>query len=244
MELYTYLACLQAIQAAVDRNVDIISMSWCVKKPNDSSDEKIKFDEALKNAMNKGILLFCSSGDEGNLETETYPGVYQGGNGKIFKIGAARATGKSDDGTPHDSHTSYLLPGHNIRDRHSNNPQGRLHTGSSVSTALAAGLAALVRHCVRVGVLWTNSVDAKERDSYRIKVQQSDFDDMKDHKIAPQRMEDAFNRFGLNEHNRKYLEIWKLLERHQPEWKGLTPDGRIRAIAELGQILSRKPDGS
>jgi hypothetical protein len=219
-------------------------MSWSVKKPNDSSPEKSKFDEALKNAISKGILLFCSSGDEGNLETETYPGAYQGGNGKIFKIGAARATGKVDDGTPHDAYTNYLLPGHNIRDRDSGNSQGQPYNGSSISTALAAGLAALVRHCVRVGVLWTNSVGAEERDRYGIRVQQSDFDDMRDQKMAPQRMEAAFNKFCLNEVNRKYLEIWRILERPKLDWKGLLPEERIREIADLGQILCRKPDGS
>ncbi|KAF3063842.1 Major intracellular serine protease [Daldinia childiae] len=227
----------KAIQAAVDHGVDIISMSWSVKKPDENTAEKNALDQALENAKDKGILLFCSSGDRGDLETETYPGAYSGGT--IFRIGAATATGKGREGTPELSRINYLLPGFEIPERKPKGVKADLYTGSSVSTALAAGLAALVRHCIRLGVIWTKTASVEERDRYRVKIDEKKLDSMRTPGEAFKCMNYAFQQFGLNENNHKYIEVWKLLEKDEfiSRWKG-TQAERLREIAKLGQLFT------
>ncbi|KAF2106735.1 hypothetical protein BDV96DRAFT_607204 [Lophiotrema nucula] len=160
------VADLQAVDHAIKRGCDIISMSWTVQQnKNDNSDDIERLRDRLREASTKSstsgqqeILLFCSAPDKGhsNLEDQYFPfdcaGVPQ-----MFKIGAADPDGSISRWV--DSRVDYILPGHEVqmKDCDIDIEEDKIpRTGSSVATALAAGLAALIIHCVRLGVIYNH----------------------------------------------------------------------------------------
>jgi hypothetical protein len=74
----------------------------------------------------------------------------------MFRIGAATVDGLAHPRVSDD--VDYILPGHNVLPHindlvGSDGPMTPM-TGSSVATALAASLAALIIHCVRLGAIY------------------------------------------------------------------------------------------
>ncbi|KAK4205446.1 putative peptidase [Triangularia verruculosa] len=210
----------QAIHAAVDRGVDIISISWTVKKPKDRErDADLKdLGDAMKRALDAGILIFCAAGDAGNFSDEEYP--YEFDRSRIIRIGAA-----TDDGRPWersgDTHSlNFIFPGCSVVSRHSssNSPipnHFQENTGSSVATALAAGLAALVLHCVRLAAIM--SENAKERVNgngvggegvVAGPVEAARLNNLKDYR----NMKLVFQKIGVDREIGKFVEVWEYFE--------------------------------
>jgi hypothetical protein len=149
-------------------------MSWSVQR-NDSEDEAVnntrdlnRLKRSLQKASNdlqdsrrkklgKETLLFCSAPDIGqsSLKNSHYPFNCERVS-KIFRIGTAQATGKAYPWAG--DQVGFIFPGENVgmkstdmvRPNEDNVPK----TGSSVATALAAGLAAMIIHCVRIGAVY------------------------------------------------------------------------------------------
>ena len=150
---------MQAIEWAVDQNVNIISMSWAIEPvafTGTANEEVEKLKSAIQKAASKRILMFCALSDRGGRENRgTYPKSLA--EGDIFSVGAA-----SKDGHPWprtgDEHADYYLPGvelgipvENIDGKIKGQPPEKWHiyNGSSLSCALATGLAALVFWCTQ-----------------------------------------------------------------------------------------------
>lgn len=129
-------------------------MSWEIEPP-ECQEYKDAFDNAIRKAHHRDILMFCSASDQGYFENSTYP--HASDPSYIFKIGAATATGSVLDFV-NDRNLDFIFPGQDVV---LGSPDGNVsdkpleglvsHTGSSVATALASGLAALVLECVRLG---------------------------------------------------------------------------------------------
>ncbi|OAP61844.1 hypothetical protein AYL99_04047 [Fonsecaea erecta] len=156
-----------AAEYCATRGFDIISMSWTIRKSiyttdsiNDVKDLE-RLEKALDVACKNGALLFCSAPDEGGISDEKFRTYYPVGcdllSSRIFKIGAATSTNKEADRTGKSSQLDFILPGHDVRERGADGIKvdESLKSGSSVATALAAGLAALVIHIVRLGAIET-----------------------------------------------------------------------------------------
>lgn len=132
---------------ATSRGVDVISMSWNVRRTDTSGDvlgneaEVIELEKAINiAATEKHILMYCAAGDQ------------KGGFGKSTKwvpcdsentisIGATDINGAKMPYVVDNEKLGYLFPGQNIlkeTDRDSKD------VGNSGATALAAGLAAMV----------------------------------------------------------------------------------------------------
>lgn len=152
----------QAIKAAVYRGVDIISMSWSLQHAVDQAhlstaqgvasgqDAEIReLDAAILEAKSKNIIMFCSAMDKVDADARRfYP--WASAPESIMRIGAADATGKAATNVENGKAINYYFPGlqvlmdHDLRIKpHKDNSV----TGSSVATALAAGLASLIRYC-------------------------------------------------------------------------------------------------
>ena len=145
----------KAVQAAVDRNVDIISMSWTIPgAPENASDIK-QLENAIINAANADILMFCSASDQAGEVDRTFPAACAGTK-NIFKIGAAEAPGTPYKYTSENT-VDFLFPGHKVVQRYEHGMMAdwKSLTGSSVATALAAGLAALILYCTQVAASHT-----------------------------------------------------------------------------------------
>jgi hypothetical protein len=159
----------KAIEDAVILKVDIISISWTIQNitaqgATATHGEEVKAIEALKsainNAKNQGILIFCSASDDVKKKgTDTLP--YSEASDYIFRIGAADAYGWSDKATEDQRAIDYFLPGSQVVDdfnpRMVRTEELKYRDGSSVATALAAGLASIVLYMTSLMEVYYNN---------------------------------------------------------------------------------------
>ncbi|PON28837.1 hypothetical protein TGAM01_v201945 [Trichoderma gamsii] len=153
---------VEAIKWAVAEKVDIISMSWAIeeKELDYQTNRMGALRDAIKLAADNNILLFCANPDKGAgyPENKSYP--KQLDTSRVFCIGAATQDGtrweKIDVG---DASCDYFLPGVELGFPVESSGARRVgepptvwetYNGSSLSCALAAGLAAMILHCAQV----------------------------------------------------------------------------------------------
>lgn len=172
------LSAAQAVQLAIEADVDIVSMSWTI--PSNGPEEERT--EALKSVVNdarrkklKIPLMFCSAADDGPVSGEQGRSYPREMDREIIVIGAARSdTGQmwSMVSSNKQNNVHFGVPGVEIESvvtgrmesakrtaLTSEHQKGR--TGSSIATALAAGLAALLIHCMQLGEHYTKEMDDK-----------------------------------------------------------------------------------
>ena len=136
-------------------------MSWAIEeKPmteqNREPTEVENLRQALNNATSKPILLFCAHPDNGpGVKNTTYP---KNLDNRIFCIGAANKDGNRW-GKIGDETSDFYLPGVDLGiPTETSNVQRKAHppkkwerySGSSLSCALAVGLAAQILYCARL----------------------------------------------------------------------------------------------
>lgn len=180
-------------------------MSWTVEPPKGRA--KTEFDRVLAMAEERSILMFCSSPDEGNFASDHYPTAW--GPDKLFRIGASQADGHAY-GLVQWNNVDYIFPGvdvvraNNRHIRFRGLEDDKSFTGSSVSTALASGLAALVLWLAVIGAKY--SLDAGQMDVLNSK----DVSRLRDVKA----MKQAFKNLGAGQSlHGKFVEIWSVLEK-------------------------------
>ena len=228
----------QAIDAAVDRGVQIISMSWTIKQPENNSEEKKKFDAAVRRAVDAGILMFCSAGDKGSHQDNDYPAASS--PGKMLRIGAAKANGNAWDWVGDINNLDFIIPGHQIVERPTDeDPQNfQMQTGSSVATALGAGLAALIISCVQLAAIHTQISQqvAQAASVTPTAITVKDLTDVKKHVS----MKAAFDAVGTSrESQNKFIEVWKVFDKAAKEMKPLEKDKRLGVVAALAPKFVR-----
>lgn len=141
-------------------------MSWTIPIPDEDTPQKRMMDKALEEAASKKVLLFCSAPD-GN-KADDMDTMYPSGNwaDRYFRIGAANSAGAVMERVAENGIT-FVMPGVDVvrdhfkgsNDTSSKISQVQYDTGSSVATALAAGLAAMIMYCVKASVLALNSAN-------------------------------------------------------------------------------------
>lgn len=230
----------RAIEDAIIRKVHIISISWTIRNLSNLAgqdartlpEHEIKALDALRTAIDKakkeGILIFCSASDDIQKKgLDTLP--YSQAREYAFRIGAADAFGWSDKATEDQKTIDWFFPGNQVADDF--NPRAvrtselKNRDGSSVATALAAGLASLILYLTNVMRVYYRS-DARNADRYakfnrelqnRDKLKRSFEnimtmdDDYKDKKFLP-----VWNLFGA-----KAEEISKPGKDSGPKWDDL-----------------------
>lgn len=142
--------------------------------------------------------MLCASSDQGETgNDENYP--YDANRANIIRIGAATAMGSNAEYV-NTHHVDFLFPGHEILLKGStlDKELGNVHKGSSVATAIAAGLAAMVLECVRIGHFWTSKFD-KPRSMEPI----TDQDLVMDSKS----IKSAFE--GMSRSHSRYIWVWQ-----------------------------------
>ncbi len=179
--------------------------------------------------------MFCSAPDEGKFAEFTH---YPSGpwRDRFFRIGAATASSTVFDWTPEDGIT-YFLPGVDVtmeqaaKVAYDPNPRRKVpmgmletkETGSSVATALAAGLAAMVIYCVKASILATKIYDGNY--GWEIGL----LPDKAAEEIAhPDEMKRAFARLGKITSN-NFIQVWDELDKNPVERRKCT-----QAFVEFG----------
>ncbi|KAG7286708.1 hypothetical protein NEMBOFW57_009019 [Staphylotrichum longicolle] len=260
----------QAIEAALDKNATIISMSWSIPMTEGDSEAKkrrgnsllisnehnfLTFFRAvhavLEKAVLRGVLMFCATPDRGKFTELDYPsGPWRE---KFFRIGAARADGTVFHWTPEDGIT-YVVPGVDvIRDQAAtgsfSNPlsgQGipnRMaefrETGSSVATALAAGLAAMLIYCVKASILVVKTAN-NSNNPLLVRLPDNAAKDI----AHPVEMKRAFRCLGTVTPN-NFVQVWNELDKISEQLENLqspgsSPETKLeatKAFVDFGQRL-------
>lgn len=208
----------RAIEGAIIRKADIISMSWTIRKlakkigsvPNaldvgtdeehKRSPEEVAMDalqKAIEKAKSRNILMFCSAADDIQLlGRESLP--FSAASDCILRIGAALPKGQRDPTSEDFNTISYFFPGNQVAE--ARNPRSskpvEYHDGSSVSTALAAGLASLIIYCTHV--VKTYYDDSRPFTDWALK--------LRNHK----NMRTAFDNINSPDYDdKKFLPVWK-----------------------------------
>ncbi|KAJ0322217.1 hypothetical protein COL5a_008825 [Colletotrichum fioriniae] len=177
----------RAIKAAIEQDVDIISMSWTIRNGNNKIPEATLMElrnvvsacEGTGSQRRRIPIMFCAASDDGiqgrsqHGNREEFPREIN--NVKVLCIGVADPHGQVWPEVTDQNGLNYLFPGVDIKDvfeddsRDSDTISEALdsqisdlvtrneRTGSSVATALAAGLAALIIHCTKLGHYYTNA---------------------------------------------------------------------------------------
>ncbi|KAF4451630.1 hypothetical protein F53441_5486 [Fusarium austroafricanum] len=217
-----------AIRAAVRKKVHIISMSWTIDTP-ENEDERQDLDRAVIEAANANILMFCSAMDKGAKQTATYPS--KATPNKIFTIGAANASGASVDYVGNLTNINYTFPGDKVEvdGGPTLTTSQEVVDGSSVATALAAGLAALILYCVQVRVLLASGAEKEKA--------RRDFQIIKTH----DGMKRAFSAIETTEEsNHKFLKVWEVFGKHVEQKEHEDHEKWIELIADVGKRLCTK----
>jgi hypothetical protein len=176
-------------------------MSWTIERTERNKGDIDELERAIELAASKDILMFCAATDQGAYRDRTYPAA--SGTKKIFKIGAAEASGAAYKWVGDQSAVDFIMPGHQVvLERHDDRNVTKFTplTGSSVATALASGLAAIVLYCVQLGgvVRADGNQKAETQELQR-------YEALKKH----ERMKDALQRIGLDKTSEhKYILVW------------------------------------
>jgi hypothetical protein len=222
------MSAAKAIEAALDRGAHIISMSWTVSPPPAQSPLKAAFDAALQRAIDNNVLMFCSAKDSGHVSDQYYPAGYRPDS--VIKVGAANPTGLAYDWAGSLDRLDFIFPGVEVVQQHGTGaPAGisklAAETGSSVATALGAGLAALIMFCARIAQV-TGTVGLTNADVERLKRRDV--------------MVEAIARFGRSTSDKadgKFIEVWKRLEGRTRMISREGPKNGRNTVAQLARDL-------
>ena len=124
-------------------------MSWSIHSSDVHVTKRIALEKSIQKAYNKGITMFCAASDHGrNTESaaeDDLPAAF------IYpiKIGAARADGHPWAQLGYEK-IDFYFPGHKIVLDDYQPAKGQPQSGSSLATAVAAGLAALLQYCSNI----------------------------------------------------------------------------------------------
>lgn len=199
-----------AINAAREKNAKIISMSWSIPVPiDDRGGAKQLFQDAISKAIQDKRLMFCSSPDKGQFKFQAYPSAVSQGNG-LFRIGAAHDDGTSSSRS--DAEVNYTFPGVRVNTYTAADRRGpqREISGSSVATALAAGLAATIIYCFKASALATKIARSQKNPQYAIPSTQ--FNEEHVRSIAEHSaMVSAFNNIGFI-NKARFIQVWDSFE--------------------------------
>ncbi|KAI0198871.1 hypothetical protein F4808DRAFT_434753 [Astrocystis sublimbata] len=233
----------KAIMGAIRRQVQVISISWTVdgKSTREHSDAIRQLEKAIDEAVKNNILIFCSASDEyGTNAKDTLP--YKSAPTSMFRIGAALRYGQSAPDIEDKEKIDYFLPGMQVFEdsdpRESVLPKA--HDGSSISTALAAGLASLIMYCAAVmREYYTKATQeggtsaAKEFTEFVAALQ------------SRHNMKQAFDNIGINKAEDKYLEVWNRFESATKNIMDLAKksngrqEDRVKMMEELRDLVRK-----
>lgn len=187
-------------------------MSWTFQqtKKNEAVLEQ-ELTDAVKRAAGKNILMFCSTGDMGQC---TNGRIFPACLDDVFRIGAADASGEKRAATELDSH--YLLPGEDLQTEtpsYIQSAETSRVSGSSLATALASGLAALLLYCI----------------------DQNDNRKLRELARRRHRMVAAFDRMSGGAGNGpRYLKVWEHLK---PEFKEMYRNDSAEGKQKLKEVM-------
>jgi hypothetical protein len=230
----------QAVKAAIQKGVHIISMSWTIERTSENAADILDLEAAIEAAAKAGILMFCAANDRGVGRDKSFPAACSGTK-HIFKIGTAEASGTAWKWVADPADVDFFFPGHNVlKDRPEDSMQlgnDKTLTGSSVATAFATGLAAVILYCVQLAGLDAQSAQPTgsdlQKQGQRVIDTMADFNAMQGH----ERMNEAFLAIGTSQSSlNKYIEVWKVFGSPSKRAERVGKE-RIEVVTEIARRL-------
>lgn len=222
------------MRAAIAQGVDIISMSWTIEKGDQNKRGIEKLEAAIREAADKKILMFCAASDQGVNTDNSFPGK----TGLCFKIGAATQWGTALEASgPSNNRIDYIFPGQNITQERGGGQKPSTLTGSSVATAFASGLAALVLRCVQFAahqLSQDEDEDGEKERNKKAKEMKKSLDALKNR----ERMQEVFKQIGLTSiNNTNYVEVWNVFEEAGTKIEDQDPEKMQEWMLEIADRL-------
>ena len=125
-------------------------MSWSIRKKGLDNGKRKEFQESIRRAYTEGITMFCAASDHDMTSESTAEDDIPAAFIEPIKIGSPRA-----DGNPLTQvgrgKVEYYLPGDKVVLDGYQPAKGQPQSGSSLATAVTAGLAALLKYCNSFG---------------------------------------------------------------------------------------------
>jgi len=118
------------IELAVDNGADIINISSI------SNEFSNAIYDAVKYAYNKGVIIVCSAGNEGDDVSKYYPASFD----EVFAVGSIDINGNYSFFSNHGEEIDFVAPGHNIEVSESKKDYGTSFSAPFVSAAAAMTL--------------------------------------------------------------------------------------------------------
>lgn len=249
MRTISALSAANAIDGARIRKADIISMSWTIRKLaktkiNGANAENLQtpeekairaLQEAIDRARADSILMFCSAADDIQVVgKDSLP--FSRAPDYIFRIGAALPKGQRDPASEDVNSISYFFPGNQVADAW--NPRSaktvEYHDGSSVSTALAAGLASLIMYCTNVVREYHEAATKGENQNRRaLEKREAWAKKLRVH----DNMRKAFDNIYQKEHeDKKFLPVWHVFGKATDKMKSVKGE---KIIDELDDLVTQ-----
>lgn len=133
---------VDGINYSVKQNVNIISMSLGGKY------DDIALHDAIKNAVNKGILVVCAAGNDGDAKAKTTELSYPAAYNEVISVGSINANKESSRFSASNNQVDLLAPGQGYNNRGilSTAPGNKFAEmqGTSMATPHVAGALALI----------------------------------------------------------------------------------------------------
>ncbi|KAK4210780.1 hypothetical protein QBC37DRAFT_390236 [Rhypophila decipiens] len=172
-----------AIRWAAEQDIDVMSISLTIRKSTTNQNQIDEITSAVREAYNKNIVIFASLSDE---KPENDADVYPAALNKVIAIGAATPEGHAHR-TVDATTAKFLLQGVQVpssgagsdlfppsSSSSSASTSSKLLTGSSIATALAAGLGGLIVYVERMMV----NYDLKNSRPHSGSLEYDDIDDI------------------------------------------------------------------
>ncbi|WP_434798949.1 S8 family peptidase [Terrisporobacter vanillatitrophus] len=133
---------INAINYAVEKKVDIISMS--LGMPNNDP----KLEKAIKQAVNNNILVVCAAGNEGDENTDNFEYSYPASYVDVISVGAVDKKGAPASFSNSNLVVDLVAPGVDVISTYPNNQFASL-SGTSMAAPHVSGSLALLKNWSR-----------------------------------------------------------------------------------------------
>ena len=133
---------INAINYAVEKNVDIISMSLGMPKDDP------KMEKAIKHAVNNNILVVCAAGNEGDGDANNFEYSYPASYVDLISVGAVNQKGMPANFSNSNLVVDLVAPGVDIISTYPNNQFASL-SGTSMAAPHVSGSLALIKNWSR-----------------------------------------------------------------------------------------------
>ena len=243
-------------------------MSWTIERTEDNKSDIAALEKAVRDAESSRILMFCAASDSGAVSDRSFPA--KSVKELLFKIGAATEEGSKWKWVGDANSVNFIFPGYKVVQERYNEAfleNCKFLTGSSVATAIAAGLAALILDCVQRAALYYEELLHQQRtlsqpnprpgsempssprgpeENSRLQKEMHEVNEAlsRAEKVLRRDYDNLKVRDKMNQAfckigltDEKYVKVWDTFQKGPAEARGKTYEEKIEIVSKIAQRL-------